>query len=93
MIGTSQAKRRWIASRLHADKKATTAGGVAPERNIAAASGIETKGPAGVTMPAAEANRSPFQPESSPNAIETHSRGIRVSARPATKNEMKITAP
>jgi hypothetical protein len=93
MIGISQAKSLWMASRLQAVRKATTGAGAAPERNIPTASGIETKGPDGVTMPAAVASKSPFHPDPSPRAAATHSRGISVSASPATRNARKITVP
>jgi hypothetical protein len=93
MIGTSQATRRWTANRLQAAINATTGAGAAPERNIPTASGIETKGPDGVTIPAADARMIPFHPDPSPNALETHSRGINVSASPATRNARRITIP
>jgi len=82
-----------MANRLQAERKATTGAGAAPERNIPTASGIETKGPEGVTIPAAVARKSPFHPDPSPSAFETHSRGINVSASPATRNARKITVP
>ena len=84
-MGISQAKRRWTASRLQAVKNATTGAGAAPERNMPAARGIETTGPDGVTMPAADARKSPFHPDSSPSAAETHSveSVARVTRQPA----------
>ena len=70
-----------------------TDAGAAPDLRSVKAIGIETKGPAGVIAPAAEASSKPRHPDSSPSADETHSRGIKLSASPATRNDNRITSP